>query len=74
MLHFFYLAETLGKTVDELLTGKPCPISDVELRYWPAYRVIKQELEDAANKKKSKKSGDEKDPAGTGFKKTMGQR
>lgn len=55
-MHLFYLAETLGKTVDELLLGKPVPISNVEMNYWAAYRVIKKELEDEVAEKHSKSS------------------
>ncbi len=71
LLNIFCVAETLGKTVDELLTGEPGPISNAELMYWPAYRVVKNELEVAANKKKEKKSGPED---GTGQRRTMGQK
>ena len=53
LLHLFFIAETLGKTVDELLTGKPKPISNVEVDYWYAYRVIKKEIEDEQVSKSS---------------------
>lgn len=56
LLHLFYLAETLGKTVDELLLGRAVPISNVEMNYWAAYRVIKKELEDEVAEKSSKSS------------------
>jgi hypothetical protein len=49
LFHLFYLAEALGKTVDELLTGKPQPLSTTELRYWIAYRGYKFEVQNQAD-------------------------
>lgn len=41
----FKTAEDLGKTVDEILTGKRRPMSTTEHRYWLAYWTVKREME-----------------------------
>lgn len=47
----FYIAETLGMTVHELLTGRKVGISAVEFDEWIAYLNVKaQEQEKAAKK------------------------
>lgn len=44
----FSLAEKLGKTVDELLTGERTPLSVGELYEWPVYRAEMKRLQDEA--------------------------
>lgn len=39
-------------TASELLTGQKGPLSNQEFNYWMAYLRYKQELEEAASKKK----------------------
>lgn len=72
LLNLFFLAETLGKTVDELLLGRPAPLSDIEFEYWPAYFSFKREQEEKASKANSKDKKD--DSLNTNVKKTMGPR
>ena len=72
LLNLFYTAETLCKTVDELLTGEKRPISAAELDYWVAYRSVKQQLMDEESKKANKK-GANTAPEQKPFKKTMGR-
>jgi len=40
----FELAETLGKTVGELLTGRAQPLSNMELYLWNRYRFARERL------------------------------
>jgi len=40
----FELAETLGKTVGELLTGRPQPLLNMELYLWNRYRFARERL------------------------------
>ena len=47
----FFLAEKLGKTVDELLTGRKRPLSNIEFTRWMAYLSVKAELERQARNK-----------------------
>lgn len=56
LFELFFLAETLGKTVNELLTGRSYPISQVEILYWRKYFGIKKDLEEKAAKKKHRSS------------------
>lgn len=42
----FELAESLGKTVAELLTGKPQPLSQMEFYLWNRYRAAQQRLKE----------------------------
>jgi len=49
-MFYFFLAETLGMTVAELLHN----ISSEELSYWMAYYNIKRQEEEAAQKKANK--------------------
>jgi hypothetical protein len=44
----FLIAERLGKTHAELLTGQPVPLAASEVAYWTAYWQRKQEREAAA--------------------------
>lgn len=67
MYALFSLAENLGQTVTELLTGRKTPLTNVEYLYWLQYYNRKAELQEAANKPK-KKDGQ----ATQEFKKTMG--
>lgn len=53
----FQLAEKLGKTVNELLSGRPQPLSTIEQIYWPSYWKIKAKYTEEANKKNSKSKG-----------------
>jgi hypothetical protein len=47
----FFTAETLGKTVDELLLGEVRPMSSTELRYWAAYFIFKNKLQEESYEK-----------------------
>lgn len=67
LFNLFFIAETLGKTVDELLLGEPRPLSNIEAAYWPAYSVIKSEFQESANKKSNSAAAN-----GPRMKKTMG--
>lgn len=40
----FELAETLGKTVAELLTGAPMPLSNMEFYLWNRYRLARERI------------------------------
>lgn len=40
----FELAESLGKTVAELLTGEPQPLSQMEFYLWNRYRAAQERL------------------------------
>ncbi len=40
----FELAETLGKTVAELLTGEAQPLSNMELYLWNRYRFARERI------------------------------
>lgn len=64
----FALAEKLGKTVSELLTGKPQPLSNAEFTYWSAFWIVRNEMEEKASKGKAPN----KEPPGPRMKKTMG--
>jgi hypothetical protein len=46
----FALAEKLGKTYRELLTGEAGPLSGAEFTYWSAYYAYVSELEKEAEK------------------------
>lgn len=64
LFKLFFTAESLGKTVDELLSGHPKPVTTTELRYWDAYRKVKydiqQELSDQAQASSSSDNPGEK--------------
>lgn len=47
----FALAENLGKTVQELLTGRPGEFSNAEFVGWAAYYKVKQSKQKQAEKK-----------------------
>ena len=49
------LAERLGLTVAELLTGEKQPLSAFECSLWPLYFEVKGALEEAAIKKAKRK-------------------
>lgn len=42
----FELAESLGKTVAELLTGESQPLSQMEFYLWNRYRAAQQRLKE----------------------------
>lgn len=50
----FELAERLGKTVNELLSGVVAPISNREVEYWKSFWAYRRELEEKENEKKKK--------------------
>jgi len=52
----FALAQRLGCTVAELLTGEKKPISAFEFRLWPLYWSVKAALEEDARKKAERKA------------------
>jgi hypothetical protein len=52
----FALAEKLGKTHAELLTGRPQPLSCFEFSRWSAYYEYVQELEKEAEKEAERKA------------------
>lgn len=56
MRNLYSLAETLGKTVPEILYGMPRPMTGQDYNYWLAYFKIKQE-EQEAEERKSKSRG-----------------
>lgn len=58
----FAIAETLGKTVDQLLTGVEHPISVTEAKYWRYYFKKKAKLEEDYAKKNSKSPKDSSQP------------
>jgi hypothetical protein len=69
----FKTAEGLGKTVDEVLTGKRGPMSTTEHRYWLAYLVVKRELEQGATDDATNVSSQDSDNGENRFV-TMGQK
>ena len=76
LFHLFRIAELLGKTVDELLSGQPKPLSNAEFMGWGAYFAQKAKLEDEQSKKsnrgKGKRRGEDVD-TDVEPKKTMGR-
>lgn len=57
LFNLFHIAETLGKTVDELLNGPPQPLSPLESVYWTVYFSYKAELEEKSSKASNKGKG-----------------
>jgi hypothetical protein len=66
----FKTAEGLCKTVDEVLLGRPMPMSNTEHRYWIAYLKVKRELQEEA----AEANASQKDDSGEQRFVTMGQR
>jgi hypothetical protein len=56
LFQLFYTAEQLGKTVDEILTGESRPMSTTEFRYWAAYFVFKNKLQQESHDKMMEES------------------
>ena len=69
LLSVFFLAESLGKTIPELLYGESGPMSNSEYAYWMAYMKEKGRLQELASKNANKKQTGRADQE---FKKTMG--
>lgn len=72
MYVMFELAERLGKTVHELMTGEVAPISNWEFLRWSAFWKKRNALEKEAETKQSKgaKGGSSMDEP----RRTMGQK
>lgn len=69
----FYLALELGKTVGELLSGTPGPMTNKEFIYWRAFFLVRMQLEEKASKSKGKSGrGNERLEDSIEVKKTMG--
>lgn len=51
------IAEKLGMTVRELMTGKRGPISTVEFNEWVAYMNVKSDIEKQASAKARQQAG-----------------
>jgi len=66
MFSVFFIAESLGQTVTELLTGEKKPLSNVEFIYWVQYYERKAAIEEKASKAKSDGKATKE------FKRTMG--
>jgi hypothetical protein len=64
------LAEKLGQTVTELLTGEKQPLTHHEFVYWQAFWSQRAKYEEEATKKANKKQS--QGPASQEFKRTMG--
>lgn len=61
LFEVFFIAETLGKTVDHLLTGVEKPLSAFEAVYWRHYFKKKSAIEEEQMKKSQKSSKNNSD-------------
>lgn len=71
LFQVFFVAESLSKTVEELLYGRSGPMSAKEFVYWQAYLKVKSDYQKEHEKKNSGKSN--KLQNSPEFKKTMGK-